>query len=69
LRELLVELPAPQAEVLALHTLLGYTIDETADTIAAPPNTVRSRLRTALARLRERAHESRALLEMIEGGS
>lgn len=69
LRELLGELPAAQAEVLALHTLLGYTVDETAETIAVPPNTVRSRLRAALSRLRERAHTQRSLLEMIEGGS
>ena len=67
LRELLGELPAAQAEVLALHTLLGYTVDETAETIAVPPNTVRSRLRAALAKLRESAHTQRALLEMIEG--
>jgi RNA polymerase sigma-70 factor (ECF subfamily) len=66
LRELLGELPAPQAEVLALHTLLGYTIDETAETIAVPPNTVRSRLRAALGKLRESAHTQRALLERIE---
>jgi len=54
LRELLAELPPAQAEVLALHTLLGYTIEETAGTIAVPANTVRSRLRAALARLRVR---------------
>jgi RNA polymerase sigma-70 factor (ECF subfamily) len=68
LRELLGELPAAQAEVLALHTLLGYTIDETAETIAVPANTVRSRLRAALARLRESAQTRPSLLELIEGG-
>jgi RNA polymerase sigma factor (sigma-70 family) len=66
LRALLGELPPAQAEVLALHTVLGYTVDETAETIAVPPNTVRSRLRAALAKLRETAHTQRALLDKIE---
>jgi RNA polymerase sigma-70 factor (ECF subfamily) len=67
LRELLAELPAQQAEVLALHTLLGYTVDETADTLAVPRDTVRSRLRAALARLRQQVSTQPALLGMIEG--
>jgi RNA polymerase sigma-70 factor (ECF subfamily) len=54
LRQLLCELPEVQAEVLALHTLLGYTVEETAAATQVPVNTVRSRLRNALARLRER---------------
>jgi len=66
LRELLSELPAAQAEVLALHTLLGYTVEETAETLAVPQNTVRSRLRGGLARLRERVHARPALLEQLE---
>src|SRR4051812_15204416 len=48
LRRLLSELPQPQAEVLALHTVLGYTVEETAQVTGAPVNTVRSRLRAAL---------------------
>ena len=67
LRELLCELPDAQAEVLALHTVLGYTVEETAAVIAAPLNTVRSRLRTALAKLRERVQADGALLEVIGG--
>lgn len=66
LRELLGELPTAQAEVLALHTLLGYTVEETAGTLAVPENTVRSRLRAALARLREHVQSRPALLERIE---
>jgi RNA polymerase sigma-70 factor, ECF subfamily len=54
LRQLLCELPDAQSEVLALHTLLGYTVEETAAAMQIPRNTVRSRLRNALARLRAR---------------
>ncbi|HYP88563.1 MAG TPA: sigma-70 family RNA polymerase sigma factor, partial [Polyangiaceae bacterium] len=53
LRQLLAELPELQAEVLALHTMLGYTVEETAQVTGAPVNTVRSRLRAALSALRE----------------
>jgi RNA polymerase sigma-70 factor (ECF subfamily) len=69
LRQLLCELPEPQAEVLALHAVLGYTIEETAQSTGTPINTVRSRLRTALARLRERIRADGALLETIRGGA
>ena len=54
LRQLLCELPDAQSEVLALHALLGYTVEETAAAMQIPRNTVRSRLRNALARLRAR---------------
>jgi RNA polymerase sigma-70 factor (ECF subfamily) len=69
LRSLVAELPEPQAEVLALHAVLGYTIEETAAVTAAPINTVRSRLRNALAKLRLRVESDHALRETIEGGS
>lgn len=69
LRSLVAELPEPQAEVLALHAVLGYTIEETAAVTAAPINTVRSRLRNALAKLRIRVESDPALRETIEGGS
>ena len=67
LRLLVAELPDPQAEVLALHSVLGYTIEETAQVTAAPIDTVRSRLRNALAKLRERLRADRALLELVKG--
>jgi len=69
LRQLLCELPDEQAEVLALHSVLGYTIEETAATTQAPVNTVRSRLRTALSKLRTRIQSDGALLETIRGGA
>jgi RNA polymerase sigma-70 factor (ECF subfamily) len=67
LRRLVAELPEPQAEVLALHSVLGFTIEETAQVTAAPIDTVRSRLRNALAKLRERLRADRALFELVEG--
>lgn len=69
LRELLCELPEAQADVLALHTMLGYTVEETAAALGVPLNTVRSRLRNALAKLRERVQDNRALFEVMGGES
>jgi RNA polymerase sigma-70 factor, ECF subfamily len=67
LQRLFDELPPTQAEVLALHALLGYTIEETAASVQAPANTVRSRLRAALSKLRERIAGDAALHDMIGG--
>jgi RNA polymerase sigma-70 factor, ECF subfamily len=65
LRRLLSELPELQAEVLALHTMLGYTVEETAQVTGAPVNTVRSRLRAALAALRQAVLADGARLEIV----
>jgi RNA polymerase sigma factor (sigma-70 family) len=65
LRQLLDELPWPQAEALSLHVVLGYTVVETASAVGAAPNTVRSRLRRALAALRGRINSDSNLLEVI----
>lgn len=67
LRRLVSELPEPQAEVLALHAVLGYTIEETAAVTAAPVNTVRSRLRHALGKLRARLHMDESLRDAMRG--
>ena len=69
LRQLIEELPEPQAEVLALHAVLGYTVEETAAVTAAPVNTVRSRLRNALAKLRDRVREHRDVFDSVRGES
>jgi RNA polymerase sigma-70 factor (ECF subfamily) len=53
-RELLDALPIEQAEVLAMHCVLGYTVREIAGTVRAPVETIRSRLRLAKQSLRER---------------
>lgn len=66
LRHLLDELPEPQAEALVLHTVLGYSLAETADAQRVPLNTARSRLRTALASLRARVAADPALLSLLE---
>jgi RNA polymerase sigma-70 factor (ECF subfamily) len=66
LRALLAELPPVQAEVLALHILLGHTVDETAATLAVARDTVRSRLRAALVTLRRQVHAQPALLARLE---
>jgi RNA polymerase sigma factor (sigma-70 family) len=47
LRELLDTLPLAQAEVLALHCVVGYTVAEIAAAAGVSPETVRSRLRLA----------------------
>jgi RNA polymerase sigma factor (sigma-70 family) len=68
-RRLLDELPSEQAEVLALHCVLGYTVAETALATGVPANTVRSRLITAKNVLRQRmAHDPR-LHELMRGAS
>ena len=64
--ELLSELPAPQAEALALHCVLGFTVSETAVACGVPENTVRSRLVTAKAALKKRLGEDAALREELE---
>lgn len=68
LRALLEELPSAQAEVLAHHVMLGQTIEETAEAMSAPVNTIRSRLRYALGALRQRVSGDPSLFELIRGG-
>jgi RNA polymerase sigma-70 factor (ECF subfamily) len=45
-------LPPEQRAAVALHLHLGYTVQETADLVGVPIETVRSRLRLARERLR-----------------
>ena len=65
LRELLARLPLSQAEVLALHIVLGHTVEETSAMIGTPVNTVRSRLRRGLAALRDELRHNTKLREVI----
>lgn len=51
-RDLLCSLPATQAEALALHCIVGYTVTEIAECTDVSPETVRSRLRLARQALR-----------------
>ncbi len=65
-QELMDSLPLAQAEVLALHCVLGYTLPEIAESADLPLETVRSRLRAAKQAVRARLGEpvdARALEE------
>jgi RNA polymerase sigma-70 factor (ECF subfamily) len=68
LRALLDELPEAQAETLVLRIMLGFSIAQTAEATAVPPNTVRSRLRLAKEALRNRIEQDPSLAEMLEVG-
>jgi len=67
-RQLLDELPDVLAESLALHFILGYTVEEIAEMAAVSPNTVWSRLRLGKRALRRRLDVDRNLAEMLEVG-
>jgi RNA polymerase sigma-70 factor (ECF subfamily) len=64
-RDLLDALPVEQAEVLAMHCVLGYTVREIADTSGTPPETVRSRLRLAKNALRDRVADDPELGKIV----
>jgi RNA polymerase sigma factor (sigma-70 family) len=66
LGRLLDDLPTAQAEVLVLHFVLGFTIEEVAAAVGCPPETVRSRLRVAKESLRQRIGASRELADILE---
>jgi RNA polymerase sigma-70 factor (ECF subfamily) len=65
-RELVLTLPEAQAEALALHCVLGFTVSEIAETAGLPLETVRSRLRLAKHALRVRAEASPKLAALVE---
>jgi RNA polymerase sigma factor (sigma-70 family) len=64
-RELLDELSEPVAEALALHFVLGYTVEEIATAAASPPNTVWSRLRLGKEALRKKLLQDESLVELL----
>ncbi|MGC8635083.1 MAG: RNA polymerase sigma factor [Candidatus Limnocylindrales bacterium] len=53
LREALRALPPAQRAAIVLHLYAGYSVQETAELLGVPLETLRSRLRLARARLRE----------------
>ena len=67
-RQLLDELPDVIAEALALHFILGYTVDEIAEAAAISPNTVWSRLRLGKQALRRKLEGDARLAELLEVG-
>jgi RNA polymerase sigma factor (sigma-70 family) len=64
-RSLLDELPVEQAEALAMRTMLGWSLEEIAESSGAPLNTVRSRLRLAKEALRHKIESDPALAEEL----
>jgi RNA polymerase sigma factor (sigma-70 family) len=64
-RRLLDELPDVIAESLALHFVLGYTVEEIASTASVPVNTVWSRLRLGKRALRRKLDGDARLAEML----
>jgi RNA polymerase sigma factor (sigma-70 family) len=65
IRELLAEMPEAQAETLALRIVLGLSLDEVAAHTGVPVNTVRSRLRLAKERLKQRIESDPMLMEAL----
>jgi RNA polymerase sigma factor (sigma-70 family) len=65
---LLDELPDVIAEALALHFVLGYTVEEIAAAAAVSPNTVWSRLRLGKQALRRRLKGDARLAEILADG-
>ena len=65
LRTLLDELPAPQAEVLCLHHMVGLTALEVATLAGVPVETVRSRLRLGRKALLARVLGDEQLLDTL----
>lgn len=68
-RHLMTTLPVSQAEALALHCVLGCTIDEIASDLSIPSETVRSRLRLARQTLRKLVLGDSSLTDIVEGAS
>jgi RNA polymerase sigma-70 factor (ECF subfamily) len=68
-RQLLDDLPDVIAEALALHFILGYTVEEIAAGSAISPNTVWSRLRLGKRALRQKLSGDRQLAEMLRDPS
>ncbi|MBN1609472.1 MAG: sigma-70 family RNA polymerase sigma factor [Polyangiaceae bacterium] len=68
-RKLLLRLPESQAEALALHCVLGFTVAEIARSTGVRAETVRSRLRLATRALRTELLDRPAWREAFEGAS
>ncbi|WP_437837420.1 RNA polymerase sigma factor [Sorangium sp. So ce1153] len=62
--EVLDRMPEPTAEALALHFVLGYTVDEIAALASVSPNTIWSRLRLGKESLRRALANNAKLAEL-----
>jgi len=68
-RDLLDQLPQDQAETLALHLMLGYSLPEIAVAAGCPVNTVKSRLRLAKCALRRRIEDELLFFDELDVAS
>ena len=68
-RELLDQLPADQAETLALHVMLGHSMEEVAKAMRCPVNTAKSRLRLAKSALRRRIEQELLFFDDLDVAS
>jgi RNA polymerase sigma-70 factor (ECF subfamily) len=66
IRDLMDTLPQEQADVLAMHCVLGYTMREIAETSHTPLETVRSRFRLAKQAMRKRIADDPNLESLAE---
>jgi RNA polymerase sigma-70 factor (ECF subfamily) len=66
-RQLLGELPDVIGEALAMHFILGHTVEEIASAASVPANTVWSRLRLGKQALRRKLDTDLRLVEALEG--
>ncbi len=66
-RGLLDDLPEEQAETFALRVVLDYSLDQVAAATGAPVNTVRSRVRLAREKLKQRIERDPELWDMLRG--
>jgi RNA polymerase sigma-70 factor (ECF subfamily) len=67
-RSVLDQIPAEQAEALAMRTMLGWSIEEIAKASSVPINTVRSRLRLAKEALRRNIEADPSLADELGVG-
>jgi len=68
-RELLDQLPEDQAETLALHVMLGHSMEEVAKAMRCPVNTAKSRLRLAKSALRRRIEQELLFFDDLDVAS
>jgi RNA polymerase sigma-70 factor (ECF subfamily) len=66
-RGLLDDLPEEQAETFALRVVLDYSLDQVATATGAPVNTVRSRVRLAREKLKEKIEGDPDLWDVLKG--
>jgi RNA polymerase sigma-70 factor (ECF subfamily) len=66
-RGLLDDLPDEQAETFALRVVLDYSLDQVATATGAPINTVRSRVRLAREKLKQKIEGDPDLMDMLRG--